>query len=172
MSRTQKIIAEAEKYIGVIERPGNKGFFNTTFEKLMRLIGFYTGAPWCAFFTKMIYAAVYADNKALKAAINSCNTGGALDTLHRHENNGTFSVGEEPKPGAIAVWRHGKGTTGHHGIVKSVDVKNNTMVTIEGNTNATGSREGDRVAVKLRTITRDFRDDGLNLEGYIYPVED
>ncbi|WP_442589191.1 CHAP domain-containing protein [Pedobacter sp. AW31-3R] len=172
MTRAQKIIAEAEKYIGLTERPGNKGFFNAPFEKLMKSNGFYSGAPWCAFFTKMIYANVYADHQTLEEIIRRCNTGGALDTLKRHENNGTFSVGEVPKPGAIAVWRNGKGPAGHHGIVKSVDLKANTMVTIEGNTNASGSREGDRVAVKLRTITRTFKNDGLNIEGYIYALED
>lgn len=172
MTRAERIVLEAKKWVGVIEKPNNKGFWNLNFQKLMISVGFYPGAAWCAFFTKLVYTAVYRDNKALKAVINSCNTGGALDTLRRHEHNGTFSVGEVPKVGAIVVYRYGRTTRGHHGVVIKVDFKNNVMTTIDGNTNASGSREGDRVAEKLRTITRDFRDDGLNIEGYIYALED
>lgn len=171
MSRASKIIAIATSYIGNIEKKGNQGFFNADFEKKLRGVGFYTGAPWCAFFTKLVYMEAYADNKALRLCVANNSNGSALETLRNHENNGTFAISEVPKPGAIVVWRMGTGKSGHHGIVVSVDLKTNTMTTIEGNTNASGSREGDRVAQKLRTVTRDFQTAGLNVEGYILPFE-
>jgi len=171
MSRAARIIAIASKYIGKLEKKGNKGFYDPEFEKLLKAVGFYVGAPWCAFFGKAVWKQVYADHKGMSAVINSCFTGGCLDTLRRVEANGTLLTGEEPRPGAVVIWRHGRGTSGHFGIVESVDAKNNTMTTIEGNTNASGSREGDRVARKLRTINRQFREDGLNIEGFIYPFE-
>jgi hypothetical protein len=171
MSRAARIIAIAQGYIGQLEKKGNHGFVSPDFEKKLREVGFYDGAPWCAFFVKLVYGEAYYDVKILHQAITANNTGGALDTLKRHEHAGVFSIGETPKPGAIVIWRMGKGTSGHAGIVKSVDEANNTMTTIEGNTNAHGSREGDRVAEKPRTITRPFQDAGLNVEGYIYPFE-
>ena len=171
MTRAQRIIAIAQGYIGNKEIKGNQGFENKAFEKKLKQVGFYMGAPWCAFFTKLVYGEAYYDNKMLHAAVAKCCSGGALLTLQLHEDNGTFSVGEEPRPGAIIIWRMGAGKSGHAGIVVSVDKDKNTMMTIEGNTNMHGSREGDRVAQKLRTITRDFQKSGLNVTGYIYPFE-
>ena len=171
MSRAERIIGIAKGYLGQKEVPGNKGFQDKDFEKKMRQVGFYTGAPWCAFFVKLVYGEAYYDVKFLHQAVASNNTGGALDTLQRHENAGVFSIGETPKPGAIVIWRMGSGTNGHAGIVVSVDEANNTMETIEGNANLTGSREGCEVDEKPRTITRPFQKNGLNVEGYIYPFE-
>jgi len=171
MTRALRIIAIAESYIGQTEIPGNMGWMDKTFQKKMIEVGFYMKAPWCAFFTKLVYGETYYDNKMLHAAVAKCCSGGALLTLQNHEHNGTFSVGEEPRPGAIVIWRLGHGTSGHAGIVVSVDKATNTMTTIEGNTNAKGSREGVCVAKKLRTITRPYQAAGLNVEGYIYPFE-
>lgn len=171
MTRAEKIIGIAMSYVGQLEIKPNKGFIDKEFEKKLRQVGYYTGAPWCAFFTKLVYGESYYDNKLLHAAVARCCSGGALKTLQNHENDNVFTVGEEPRPGAIVIWRMGTGTSGHAAIVKSVDLKNNTMETIEGNTNELGSREGDRVAKKLRTITRPFQKNGLNVEGYIYPFE-
>lgn len=171
MKRAQRIIAIAASYIGQLEIKPNKGFADQAFGLKLKQVGFYVSAPWCAFFTKLVYGEAYYDVKFLHQAVAKHCTGGALDTLRRNENAGVFSIGETPKPGAIVIWRMGKGTSGHVGIVESVDLANNTMTTIEGNTNASGSREGDRVARKLRTITRPFQANGLNVEGYIYAFE-
>lgn len=171
MSRAATIIAIAEGYINETEKKGNAGFVDADFEKKMRQVGFYTGAPWCAFFAKLVYGEAYYDVKFLHQAVAKYNSGSALGTLKAHEDAGVFSVGEEPKPGAIVIWREGKGTSGHAGIVVSVDADNNTMTTIEGNTNDDGSREGYEVAKKHRTIRHDFQANGLNVEGYIYPFE-
>ncbi|QNK63952.1 CHAP domain-containing protein [Pedobacter sp. PAMC26386] len=171
MSRVSKIIAVAESYRGIIEIKPNKGFGNAVFDKKIRQVGFYTGAPWCAFFTKLVFTEAYADHVAMKAIINQCASGNAQATLKNFKANGTFATGQVPKPGAIVIWQLGSGTSGHAGIVKSVDEVANTMITIEGNTNASGSREGDRVAQKLRTIKRPFQAAGLNVLGYVYPVE-
>jgi hypothetical protein len=57
----------------------------------------------------------------------------------------------QPKAGDIFFIDHGRGR-GHTGIVVSVDVKTGTMVTIEGNTNAAGARNGTMVRSKTRAI--------------------
>jgi len=170
MTRTEKIIQIAKSYIGNLEIRSNAGFYDASFSTKMKAAGWYRGAPWCAFFTKHVYTAAYAEDKTLSTLIGNCFTGGVIDTFRRVKGNPAFTTGSVPKPGAVVLWRLGKTTKGHAGIVLSVDQKNNTMTTVEGNTNASGSREGDCVAQKLRTITRSFRSDGLNVEGYIYPV--
>lgn len=171
MSRASKIVAIAQSYRGIIEVKGNKGFGNKAFEDKMRALGFYTGAPWCSFFVELVYREAYTDHNGMRAVINLCCSGNAQDTLRNFIANGTFATGTVPKIGAIVIWQMGSGTNGHAGIVVGVDLINNTMTTIEGNTNATGSREGDRVAQKPRTITRPIKTDGLNVKGYIYPFE-
>ncbi|WP_293913108.1 MULTISPECIES: CHAP domain-containing protein [unclassified Sphingobacterium] len=162
----KKIIAIATGYIGILEKPGNTGFYNAPFEVKMRKVGFYTGAPWCAFFTKLVLVESYMSDTAYAAVLNSTLTGGAVDSYNKCKRNG-IPTGTVPRPGAIVVWKNGNGPAGHIGVVVSVD--GNTMTTIEGNTNASGSREGDRVAKKLRTVNRDFQKSGLNIVGYIYP---
>jgi hypothetical protein len=53
------------------------------------------------------------------------------------------------RPGAIFIVDHGKGK-GHTGIVERATAS--AIHTIEGNTNAAGSREGDGVYRKIRTL--------------------
>lgn len=160
------IIAVASGYIGILEKPGNKGFWNADFEKKIRKVGFNTGDSWCAWFTKLVLVEAYMKDTAYAAVLNSTLTGGAAACLDRCKKAG-IPTGSVPRPGAIVVWKNGYGPAGHIGVVESVD--GNTMTTIEGNTNLNGSREGDRVARKLRTVNRDFTKSGLNVYGYIYP---
>jgi hypothetical protein len=172
VKRADLIISIAKQYIGKKEKPGNAGFFDAAFQKLLVAVGWLVGQAWCAYFVKMVYVQAYANSPKLLSVIKRMSNGGALMTLNNHKVNGTFKVGDTPKPGAIVIWKHGKGPQGHAGIVETVNLKTNTMTCIEGNTNASGSREGDCVADKFRTITRDFKAEGLNIAGYIYPVED
>ena len=71
MSRAERIIGIAKGYLGQKEVPGNKGFQDKDFEKKMRQVGFYTGAPWCAFFVKLVYGEAYYDVKFLHQAVAS-----------------------------------------------------------------------------------------------------
>lgn len=170
METAKFIVLAAEFYVGQTEKPNNGGFTNASFEAEMVKAGFYKGAPWCAFFAKLILLKAYTNNVGLKAIINSHFNGSALQTLNNLKANKTFTIGNAPKVGAVVIWANGKGPAGHVGIVGSVDLTNNTMQCIEGNTNNSGSREGNQVAIKTRTINREFRAKGLNIAGYIYPI--
>ena len=57
---------------------------------------------------------------------------------------------KNPQPGDVFFMLRTNGT-GHTGIVESVNA-DGTITTIEGNTNGRGSRLGDRVARRVRTI--------------------
>jgi hypothetical protein len=163
------IITTASYYVGQLEKKGNTGFFNKAFQTLLEAAGWYNTAPWCAFFGKAVYKIAYKDYPELLKVVNKCCSGSAKQTFDNFKKDGTFDVGYEPRAGALVIWLHGKGPSGHEGVVISADEDTNTMVVVEGNTNASGSREGDRVASKLRTITRDYKADGLNVYGYVYP---
>jgi len=171
MKRSEFIVEAAEWYDGKTEKPNNSGFNDPAFEKELAAMGWLKGYAWCAYFTKLIYTKAYRNYPAQAEFIRSKFNGGALATFNNVRNGNVFKISDKPVIGAIAVWQHGNGQSGHVGIVISFDLKANTMVCIEGNTNASGSREGDRVAVKLRTIDRPRSASGLNLKGFILPIE-
>lgn len=161
------IISYARWYIGRLEKKGNAGFQDPKFEKEMADAGWRKGDAWCATFAKMVWRKAF--NGDLLTAINKSLNPGAKASADNMRKAGKLETGTVPEPGAIVIWQHGYGPAGHAGIVEKVDFKTNTMYCIEGNTNASGSREGDRVAAKPRTITRPFTKDGLNVYLYIYP---
>lgn len=49
-----KIVEVAKSYVGQEEISGNMGFKDFDFNKQMKAVGFYLGAPWCAFFAKLV----------------------------------------------------------------------------------------------------------------------
>jgi len=165
----ETITTVALSFVGNREKPGNTGFVNPDFQKLMNAAGWYMKAPWCAFFTRVILVIVFALDHRL-AVIKRCCSGNAQQTFKNFKAEGTFKTGMIPKDGALAVWQFGNSTAGHIGLVVKGDHSFNTMQTVEGNTNGNGSREGDQVAIKLRTINRPRTDKGLNLIGFIYLV--
>lgn len=171
MSRINNIVAIAKSFVGIIEKPGNTGWVNKAFYNLMLVAGWYMKAPWCMFFAKSVYLQAYAKDPVLLKVVKNCFTGGAVDTYNRVKANGTFKVSQEPVKGAIVIYKHGNGPSGHAAIVIDPNAELNTIQNVEGNTNANGSREGDRVAVKLRTKDRPFTLAGLNVVGYIHPID-
>lgn len=172
MTTVEKIIAFASWYDGRKEKKGNTGFEDSFFEKEMLSAGWYLNAPWCMFFVLMIWKKVFkADVEALASILKTFN-GSAKQTADNVKKAGYFETGLIPKAGAICIFLLGNGPPGHAAMVKKVDLKNNTMCNIEGNTNGAGSREGELVnADKPRTIKRDFQPNGLNVYLYIYPIK-
>lgn len=170
MTIPQTIIAYAAWYNGRKERPGNSGFYDANFEKEMLSAGWYKGAPWCMFFVIMIWKKVFKKDILILAAIINCFNGSAKQTADRTVKAGILETGQEPEEGAICIFLHGHGPSGHAAVVREVSKKTNTMFNIEANTNISGSREGEIVdARKARTIKRDFQPNGLNVYLYIYP---
>jgi hypothetical protein len=171
MKTSDFIVKAAEYYNGRKEKPNNSGFHDVDFQKELALMGWLKGYAWCAYFTKLIYTKAYKSDPKVIAFIKSKFNGGALSTFNNVKAGGVFKTSDKPVVGAIAVWQHGNGSAGHVGIVKSFDLLKNTMYCIEGNTNTSGSREGDQVAIKARTIVRERSASGLNLKGFIIPIE-
>lgn len=170
MTFVEKIIAYAEWYDGRKEKKGNGGFLDEKFEKEMRSAGWYVGGAWCAFFVIMILKKVLTNEPTLYGPLIRQFNGSAKQSADNVMKAGDFATGDVPERGAICVFLNGKGPSGHMVIVKSFDLKQNVMYCIEGNTNSSGSREGDSVnANKPRTIKRAFKENGLNVYKFIYP---
>lgn len=165
--KAETIITIAMKYVGNHEKLGNSGFVNPEFQKIMVAAGFYTGAPWCAFYTKAVLSQAFHGDPRLPI-IKKCCSGSAQQTFKNFKAEGSFKTGMSPKNGALAVWQLGNTASGHIGIVTNAAYSFNTMQTAEGNTNGNGSSEGDQVAMKLRIINRARSNTGLNLTGFVY----
>jgi thiol-disulfide isomerase/thioredoxin len=158
---SEKVVEIAESYVGQKEIHGNQGFLNKDFEKKMRAVGFYTGAPWCAFFVKLVWKESDTERYKLIA-------GSALQTMRNFVKAEKIDLVAKPNVGAIAIYRtmkNGKAqTTGHVAVV--IEVGDVTFTTVEGNTNASGGREGIEVAKKYRSY-KFYEPNGLQLMGFI-----
>lgn len=76
-----------------------------------------------------------------------------------------------PEYGALMImqtFKRGKPqSTGHMGIVESWGT---SILTLDGNTNDTGGREGYIVARKSRPLSLKLKPDGLSIIGFIHPL--
>ncbi|ARZ66925.1 hypothetical protein SMD11_1264 [Streptomyces albireticuli] len=106
--------------------------------------------PWCSTFVSWVFQE--ADAKDLAPVTASCYEG-----VEWFESRGRFS--EYPGVGAVVYFGPGGGT--HVGIVTSYT--DDTIYTVEGNTNNSGSAEGDGVYRKARPRKSSY------IYGYGYP---
>lgn len=165
-----KIVSIAKSYVGQEEIKDNQGWKDKNFEQKMKAIGWYKGAPWCAFLAKLIWMEAFKTEEVKTVPlVSKYSNGSVLDTYHNYVKSKEFHVTKIPSPGCIVIWQEGNGTSGHAGIV--VDVVNDyTIHTVEGNTNTDGSREGYIAAIKTRMTNVPHSDRGLNLVGFVQPI--
>jgi hypothetical protein len=157
---TKSISEVAISYIGQTEKPKNSGFVTASFEDKMKSVGWGNGMPWCAFFCKLVAIEAKPEEKEEFMKLFS---GMAILTFNNFKAVGkTFQT---PQVNDLIVWQHGKTAQGHIAVVSSLDKKG--VITIEGNTNDLGGREGYIVAQKNRKINLPFNPKGLNLLGFI-----
>ena len=168
------IISYAVDSIGKEEIKGNQGFKDPEFDADMRKLGrFQNGWAWCVCFCEMVWKKAYNDFDIDKAHYNEMAklvTPGAVRTMRNFLKAEGWTVTQTPQLGAIAIWqkyKKGKATTsGHAAIVESGTETH--VTTIDGNTNATGGREGYHVARKTRRMNFGEKK-GLVLLGFIIP---
>jgi hypothetical protein len=156
----------ARQYIGQKEITDNAGFLDKEFEKKITNCGFEKGQAWCAYFAELVWkeafpAKFYNFSKLFSA--------GAIRTWDNFMKDDGFICDRTPETGAVIIWQHYKDGEptwqGHAGILDYIDGE--FMVTIEGNTNASGGREGIEVAEKRRRINFNTVENGLVLKGFI-----
>lgn len=140
----------AHSYIGQKEIPAgsNAGEF---VEGCLKLVGLGKGYAWCMAFVYRCY-----HEAAQKLGIENPvpKTAGVLKCLQLtkkdkviYKKNATIS---NIKAGSQFIMDYGKGL-GHTGIVVSFNT-DGTFTTIEGNTDANGSRTGGMVCLRTRSV--------------------
>jgi hypothetical protein len=136
-----EIIKQAGDQLGITELTGRND--GPAVEMFLRSVGLGKGYPWCMAF-------VYWCCKQAAAKLGLKNplkqTGGVLDEWESKYGEHIQS----PEPGAIFILKHNEGY--HTGICTSDLLRGDVFHTIEGNTNANGSREGTSVLRKVRSV--------------------
>jgi len=136
----------AISYLGQKEEPAgsNGGPF---VDKCLKLVGLGTGYYWCMAF---VYRCFH------EAGIVIPRTAGVMDCWRKASESSKIlkksTHHSAIKPGMIFIMDYGKGK-GHTGIVESISVDDKgavTLNTVEGNTDANGSRTGGMVCRQKR----------------------
>jgi len=158
-----QIRSKALSFLDERELAGNSGFKNPKFEELMKRTGWQKGQAWCAYFVELVW-----EQSGQNAELFS---GSTVKTFENFKKADPFRIHSNPCVGDVVIWqnyRKGKPKwTGHAGIV--VAVQGGQIVTVEGNTNSSGGREGIEVALKIRNL--DFtNNNGLRILGFIIPI--
>ena len=162
-------------FIGKKEIKGNMGFVDKEFEKLMQSVGHNKGEAWCALFAELVWKLAAVQNQFLVAELSKLFSKSATRTFTNFKEAG-WKIGDKGEHGDLIVWRRYKDGTptwmGHMGIVIEYRECCDEIVTVEGNTNIKGLREGDRVAIKSRKIEEGDIVNGLKRLGFIKPIKD
>lgn len=159
-----KAVEVAKKYLEQKELPGNVFSENTTLGKLLKKSGHKNGEAWCAYFMEGVFVEAYPERAIELTKLFSAS---AVSTYKNFQGAG-FKVGRVPHVGDLVIWqRYKEGVAtwqGHTGIVVEI-INENRFKTIEGNTNSKGSREGDSVQLKERSLS--VLSNGLNVLGFV-----
>jgi hypothetical protein len=151
----KQLAAIAATYIGTKETGNNRAGEDAKLLEIFKaddlvINGKTDGYPWCASFVSLCVQKLCIHSSYF-SSLNAPREPSVWRFLAVWaKNNGCtiFSSSSailSPKPGDIVVF-----TFSHIGIVESVS--GNKVVTIEGNTNNAGSREGQEVARKVRSL--------------------
>lgn len=160
-----KIIEIAKKDIGKKEKPGNTGFEDPLHEKKLRAVNWQPGWAWCS---SQIEAWMREAHPDRAEELNGYFVPSAVATFRNLKNAG-YHVSMKPSVGAFVFWQRIKEGVplwmGHAGVVSMV-ISDTEFLSIEGNTNEAGSREGTTVLEKSRTVKNDV-ENGLQVIGFV-----
>lgn len=146
---SQRIIDIATSYVGIREKGKNAGFDNENFETLIRGVGWIPGQAWCAYFAKVVWLQAY-EGSEIHSQLKTILNGGVIQTYRNAKGSPLIVINDKPVLGGLICFETSAGK-GHIGI--NVLVRDEFRIkNIEGNTNAVGSREGDAVLYRPRSL--------------------
>lgn len=135
------VVASYRAQIGVRELTGHND--GTQVEIYLKTVGLQRGYAWCAAFIKwnLIQGKVAAASQ-IDGAAASCYS------------KSRMIVKVNLQPGDIfTLWFRSLGRIGHCGFVDGwANKKEGTVITVEGNTNGGGSRDGDGTYRRIRQV--------------------
>lgn len=170
------IVANAQRWVGEKEIRGNSGFVSKELDILARNAGFQNGYAWCSIFCEVVYKLALDDLekhtgkvfKTLRSVVIGMINPSSQLTYNNALSTVFFKQTQTPRAGDIVIFvRTSNRAYGHAGIVTSVTADG--FWTVEGNTNDSGSTEGDGVYKKFRKIEKDGR--GLDVRGFISVID-
>lgn len=173
MTINEKILQVAQSYLGKDEEPGNKGWYDETFEAKMLARGWQVSEAWCAYFAELVWYEAYQGYHQIQKDIDRLFSGSAVQTLRNFQEEVDWVVSRNFVPGSIVAFqRYRDGEphwSGHLAI--GVEVVNDVVSSIDGNSNPTGGREGYTVARVKRVINFKPVTNGLVMIGFIHPQQ-
>lgn len=154
-----KIIAEAEKWVGYLEKASsykldhmtvNAGSNNyTIFSEWYKNKGYgnYQAQPWCAMFVSYVFGNVISNSEDVMPHFHYCPTG-----MNWFKANQRLAL--NPEIGDVIFFRDSSGVACHTGIVYAVDA--GKAYTIEGNTSSAAGVVANGGCVAKKSYARNY----------------
>lgn len=130
--------------------------------RFLAAVGLGPGYSWCAAFVYWTLVESGADRKKLPSPLNAARV---AQWAAWAKQNGRLT--ERPRRGDAFYWLNANGT-GHTGLVRLAHEWPDHVETIEGNTDGSGSREGDGVYGRVRfrrLLEMNFESGFISLRG-------
>lgn len=143
----EQVLEVAKSQLGVHEQGGNN--HGPEIKNYLKEVGLDEGNPWCAAFVIWCIHQVELKHKKVSGVFKT----GHVLTMWNHSP--MMLRENSPKPGYLALWRHGDTLSGHIGIVEKVNDDGRSFISIEGNTRPGHKaivREGDSVQRLERSL--------------------
>jgi hypothetical protein len=155
------------------EKVGNNiGFVNASFQAMIKSVGWVGGQAWCAYYVKLVFMQMYSfDRVWLSKNISGLAMGNlaTIENLNKQGDNRYIAFRtNDVQVGDVFCMQYPSGG-GHTGIVTEILGASGSgfkVKTIEGNTGASGTREGDKTMPLTRTLTIGKDTMGGILKGY------
>lgn len=174
----KKIVEIAYSYEDQQEISGNKGFKDDVFQQKMEAVGWNYGQAWCSYFAELVWKEAYGNfDSSFINILDKLFSANAVKTYDNFKRSKRFKTGNNPEPGDLVVWAYYKEnkpkmvdiwTLGHIGVVtKPAQL---FFLSMEGNTNSKGGREGIENAEKKREYSF-YEENGLRLLGFVKPCK-
>lgn len=141
---SRAVMGEASNNVGIRETSKN---YSPAISRFLAFVGISKPSPWCAAF-----ACTMVNDACKKLGIkNKMPKSASVHALViKAKKAGLWTPA--CTPGYLCAHDSGGGK-GHMGIAASYKLSNDDVMSIEGNTNKAGSREGDSVEVKFRPMS-------------------
>lgn len=130
-------------YIGVREATGNNDGIEV--EKFLKSTGLGKGYAWCAAFVNWCF--IQCGIKTVKSPAWSPSWFPNDKVIYKRNN----TIKRQPQSGDVfGIWFSSKKRVAHVGFIDDWQNGSDYAITVEGNTNTAGSRDGDGVYKKRR----------------------
>lgn len=131
----ESVLAAARPLVGEVEDGDNAGEF---VEMVLSSVGLSAGHPWCAAFNYYVFQKAGFASRVPKSAWSPDWVSGGERRKHGNPAD------------VFGIYFPSRGRVAHTGIVEAQ--QGPWITTIEGNTNESGSRDGDGVYRKKRSV--------------------